>query len=180
MFKAESLTELINLLTCNELQSAEVDDIVAVVLQAHSNPEKYVRELDLDDDQALDWLLEIASRNEMGSWAICAELQDFLFISDKVDELHEQIQVFFEEDNLPDYSYDQIKGSDQYFAWLDPQLERVSSAQGGYSLLLIGDSYGDDLQAVAVYRKDAKRVLELCDELEVQVSRPESIYVSRE
>jgi hypothetical protein len=175
MNQSQRLTELINALTCNELQPAEVEGIVKVVLQAQSDPEQYVRELELEEDEALDWLLEIASSKELMSWALCAELQDFLFISDKVDELHEQIQTFFEKDSLLDYPYDQVKTSHQYFAWLDHQLQRVDSAQGGYTLLMIGDSYGDELQAIAVYRKDLKRVLDLCAELEIQASNPVSI-----
>lgn len=79
------LSELLTKLTCGELEGEELDEAVAAITDAPSAP----RDEWIDSD-AQAYAVEILS-----------QLGGYMASSDKIDELHEQIQDMF--DAFPDF-----------------------------------------------------------------------------
>src|SRR5690606_222753 len=96
------LTTLINLLSCNDLDSHEVNGIVALCLQARRDAAKTLTE-NYGSDAA-----QVVTYDPDGvtAFVIFIELEDYFAVADHVDELHEQIIAAFETPELPDYPYD--------------------------------------------------------------------------
>ena len=155
------IEELIDLLSCNELAPTEVAAMAEFVRRAPEDPE-------------LDW---IEDSTQAMTFAICSSLMEFVAAGDKVDELHEQLQAMFA-DPLPAYPYDDeaIRDSSYaYFRWLDGILATRGTTEGGYELLSIDVGLDDQLQVLAVKRKDSPRILELSELLMVRISRENGI-----
>ncbi|MGO1072167.1 hypothetical protein [Lysobacter sp. CA199] len=151
------LKELVDLLTCRELGPEELASLVAVIEGAADDPD-------------LDWM-EDPSPEELIQNALVFKLVDHLAVGDKVDEVHEQISDFFAEPlaDFPRHENGRWYLPDEYFAWLDPLLAERGKDGGGYRLLLLDDSFSDQLNALLVWRKDTARVLELAGELALSI-----------
>ena len=147
------LKELVDLLTCRELDPEELASLTAAIENA-------------GDDPDLDWL-DDPSPEELIQNAIVFKLVNHLAVGDKVDEVHQQISDFFAEPlaDFPRHANGRGYLPDDYFAWLDPLLAERGKHGGGYRLLLLDDSFSDQLNALLVWRKDTARVLELASEL---------------
>lgn len=147
------LKELVDLLTCRELDPEELASLTASIENA-------------GDDPDLDWL-DDPSSEELIQNAIVFKLVNHLAVGDKVDEVHEQISDFFAEPlaDFPRRANGRGYSPDDYFAWLDPLLAERGKHGGGYRLLLLDDSFSDQLNALLVWRKDTARVLELANQL---------------
>ncbi len=150
MSEKQHLAELLTLLTRNRLEDDAVQKVLEVFQVAQHDPERYVR----DYDDSAEWMLEYLPE-DVPRFAVWRELLEFIALSDKVDELHEQIQDLSPVP-LPDYPYDQLEYASDYFEWLDKLL-----VAHGYELISFGDSYGDDLSTLLVNRTDTARILEL-------------------
>jgi hypothetical protein len=174
MNQALQLVELANLLTLRRQPTLELERVVELAQRAYASPEAFVQEHYEDSE----WLLEFASSADVRSWVLFSELEVDLFVSDKADELHEQIEDFLEEDtrSFPDCPHDIVLGSQDYFVWLDRQLEGWNPQQSGYSLLMVGNTYSDNLQTALVYRKDVAQILNLCRDLEIKASKTTDLF----
>jgi hypothetical protein len=158
----ESLTELIFLLSCQAMDADDVELVVAQVNLALDDPETYIAEN--GDDEMAAYLFE-SDPGEVSKWALQIGLDNYLVVSDKMDELHGQIEEMFAEGDspLPDFPFDHNFTFDQYINWLNKELAmRGPREHGGYQLIFFGDSYGDDLIADVVYHDDVPRIIELC------------------
>jgi|GEM_PF-946040 len=148
------LTEYVQLLT-DALEPDEVAQGVARVLLAYTDPDRYFAEyLDEEED---GWLLDA------GVSLVQAALTDVVWhelcISDKIDELYEQLQDSFEPPLPPAPAG--LRYAADYFRWLDELLRARGPQPGGYQLLEFGDSLSDEVQVIVVRRADTPRLLDL-------------------
>lgn len=151
------LKELVDLLTCRELDPKEVATLVAEIDGAAEDPD-------------LEWMGD-ASPEELMQTALVFKLMEYIAVGDKVDELHEQINDFF---GVPLGDYPRHADGreflpEEYFAWLDPILAQRGKDGSGYELLLLDDSFSDELNAIVVRRPDTARVLEIAKKLELAI-----------
>lgn len=156
----QKLAELVDLLSCHDLDEHEIEGIVSLCMQARREPGRT-----LGDNYGED-ASQVARYDPEGvaAFVIFTELEDYFAVSDTVDELHEQVIAAFETPALPDYPYDdnQFETVADYFSWLDGQL-LVHHPK--YRLIEFGQSYTHDFQTVLVLRDTVDRILALCEEL---------------
>jgi hypothetical protein len=153
----DEIEELLDLLTSHDLSTEEL-----------SNAAEYVK--NSPEDPELEWAGDLKS---VRTFAICNTLSDFVATSDKIDELHEQIEAFFS-NPLPPFPYDdqEIQHSCfAYFRWLDNILAQRAPEKGGYELLSVNPELDDNLYVVVVDRCDTKRIIELANSLDLNISR---------
>ncbi|MBT2745108.1 MULTISPECIES: hypothetical protein [unclassified Lysobacter] len=160
------LRELVDRLTFRELESEEVDSLVASIEGAGNDPD-------------FDWM-EDPSPEEVRQTALVFRLMQHFAVGDKIDEVHEQISDWFDPP-LPDFPQGE-NGSkwlvSEYFAWLDPLLaEREDN--GGYETLVIDDRISDNLNVIMVWRADTPRILELATQLALVIDRTHPYVLSR-
>ncbi|MFT4248633.1 MAG: hypothetical protein QM581_11515 [Pseudomonas sp.] len=146
------LSELIALLTGNDLQGEELAEVVACIEASPDNPE-------------LAWV-DGETAAEFIQFAVVAELGDFVLIADKVDELHTLVSDQFAEP-LPDFPESGMLAED-YFRWLDGVL---AARQTPWELLLWGVRFDDNLYAFVVRRGDSPRILALAEAQGLLVER---------
>ena len=97
------LSELITLLTCNDMQGKELADCVSRIKASPMDPE-------------LDWI-EGDSPAEYMQFAVLAELGDYFAMGQRIPELHEEISEQFAE---PLAAFpDPDMPLEAYFLWLD-------------------------------------------------------------
>jgi hypothetical protein len=153
------LKELTELLTCRELSPAELASRVDAIEAAPEDPE-------------LEWMEDAPPEVQLQT-AITFKLNDFIASADRIDEVHEQLSEFFGEP-LPDYPQHE-DGSwfqqGEYFVWLDQRLLQRAGEHGSYELLLIGEYFTDDLNAILVMRADTPRVLDIATTMELTIER---------
>ena len=147
------IEELLRLLSCDEMDAEELAAAVEFVRNAPDDPE-------------LAWT---GGPKQATTFAIYDALSEFVADSDKIDELHEQLEGMFEPP-FPPFPHDDPsiqQSSFAYFRWLDDVLSKWAVAKGGYALVGIDPGFDDHLRVVVVYRKDTRRILELADALSV-------------
>ena len=155
------LPELIDLLTCGDL---EPDDLAEVTEAVENAPE----------DPDYEWAEDAATAMSL---ALISCLGEYTASSDKLDELHEQIRDMFA-DPLPDFfpatpSDDEQKfGVLAYFQWLDGELAQRGTDKGGFDIVQIDDMSSDEMNMIVVYKKDTARILVLADALGFRFTRP--------
>lgn len=144
------LSELITLLTCNDLQGRELDDCVSRITASPMDPE-------------LDWI-EGSSEAEYMQFAVLAELGDYFAMGQTAAQLHEEISEQFAAPlaGLPEP--DMPLGA--YFQWLDAEL---AARPTPYQLLEWGNFFDDQLYTFIVRRADTSRILSLASGLGLQV-----------
>ena len=152
------LSELLTRMTCGDMEGEELDDAVAAITNAPSNPrEEWV------DSDAQAYALELI--NQLGG---------YIASSDKIDELHEQIQEMFDE--FPDFPYalleDRERGVLPYYEWLDDELAKRAEDEGGYDLIQIEGSGTDNMDALIVYRRDTADIIQAAALMGVTIQRP--------
>lgn len=153
------LKELVDLLTCRELEPEELESTVAAIEGAA-------------DDPRLHWVDDRAPERLMQS-AIISNLSDFIAYSSKIDKVHEQISDFFA-DPLPGYPLHEDGRPfqpDEYFVWLDRQFVQLIGEKGGYELLLLRQNHSEDLHAMTVLRPNTARILELAAQSALIIER---------
>jgi hypothetical protein len=146
------LSELITLLTCDDMQGKELADCVSRIKASPMDPE-------------LDWI-EGDSPAEYMQFAVLAELGDYFAMGQKVPELHEEISEQFAEP-LPRYP-DANMSLDAYFEWASAQLGARAKP---YEILLWGNFFDDNHYSFIVRRADTPRILAIASELGLQVQR---------
>lgn len=157
----DEISTLLDLLTSHSLDAEELDEAAAYVRNSPADPE-------------LEWAGD--SRRIM-TFAICDTLSDFVAMSDKIDELHEQIEAFFS-NPIPPFPADDAevqKSSFAYFRWLDKILAQMAPAKGGYELLSVNPCLNDSLFVVVVDRCDTERILELANALDLNIYRENGV-----
>ena len=156
------LSELLTKLTCGDLEGEELDDAVAAITHAPSAPRD-------------EW---IDSDAQAYAVAILSHLAGHMASSDKIDELHEQIQEMFDE--FPDFPYallkDSARGMLPYFEWLDTELAQRAVDEGGYDLIQIDGSGSDEMDALVVYRRDTNDIIQAAALMGVTINRPLTYY----
>ena len=156
------LSELLTKLTCGDLEGEELDDAVAAITHAPSAPRD-------------EW---IDSDAQACTVAILLHLASYTASSDKLDELHEQIQDMF--DDFPDFPYELLKDSDNsalpYFEWLDTELAQRAVDEGGYELIQIDGNGSDEMDALIVYRRDTDDIIQAAALMGVTIGRPLTYY----
>ena len=157
------LSELLTKLTCGDLEGEELDAAVAAITEAPSAPRD-------------EW---IDSDAQACAVAILSHLAGHMASSDKLDELHEQIQEMFDE--FPDFPYDLLKESGgsvlPYFEWLDAELAQRAVDEGGYELIQIDGNGSDDMDALVVYRRDTNDIIQAAALMGVTIGRPLTYYL---
>lgn len=150
--------ELINLLTCKGLDFRELKDIAEQVASAPDDPEYEWAQ----GDASVAIGCELAGR-----------LYDFAAISDKADEMHEQIQDMFDGD-FPDFpgAHEERWNAAAYSQWLDAELSQRAVEEGGYDAVMLDTGADENMNLFVVYRKDTPRILELADALGLRMYRP--------
>ena len=156
------LSELLTKLTCGELEGEELDEAVTAISDAPSAPrDKWI------DSDAQACTVEIL-----------LHLACYMASSDKLDELHEQIQDMFDE--FPDFPYEMLEdsggGALPYFEWLDTELAQRAVEEGGYELIQIDGNGFDEMDALVVYRRDTNDIIQAAALMGVAISRPLTCY----
>ena len=156
------LSELLTKLTCGDLEGAELDEAVAAITAAPSAPRD-------------EW---IDSDAQACTVAILLHLASHMASSDKLDELHEQIQDMFEE--FPDFPYEMLEDSGgsalPYFEWLDTELAQRAVEDGGYELIQIDGNGTDEMEVLVVYRRDTTDIIQAAALMGVAIGRPLTYY----
>ena len=156
------LSELLTKLTCGELEAEELDEAVTAISDAPSAPRD-------------EW---IDSDAQAYTVAILLQLAGYMASSDKLDELHEQIQDMFDE--FPDFPYEMLEDSGgsalPYFEWLDTELAQRAVEDGGYELIQIDGNGSDEMDALVVYRRDTDDIIQAAALMGVTIVRPLTYY----
>lgn len=148
----DKLETLIDLLTRGALERTELSRRYEQVRDAARDPE-------------LAWMHGDEEKH-IRQAALLLRLQDVALTSGKLDELHERISESFEEP-LPPFPSDRKNfWSEDYFEWLDEIV-----AARGYAVMMLPDSFNDELVALVIRRQDMPRVLALAEELELIVEK---------
>lgn len=148
----DKLEALIDLLTRGALERTELSRRYEQVRDAVRDPE-------------LAWMHGDEEKH-IRQAALLLRLQDVALTSGKLDELHERISESFEEP-LPPFPSDRKNfWSEDYFEWLDEIV-----AARGYAVMMLPDSFNDELVALVIRRQDMPRVLALAEELELIVEK---------
>lgn len=166
-----ALEELLDLLTCNDFEPEELAEMAERIQNAPNDPE-------------YEWLADGMPEDEVTPelfmrFALSSEVSDYVAHSDKVDELHEQIEEMFEdsEEPLPPFPYEESDEADNgvqfYFEWLDEQL----AERGDYSFLIMDVGLDDELHAIVVLRDDVDRILELASQLGYAIYSKEYLFL---
>lgn len=157
-------TELLHLLGGGDLSGEEVAGAVKTISEAPTDPD-YQYLSDIVDDAADTYRVALAdSLDALG----------LLAVSDKIDELHEQLSELFD-DPLPPFLAGWEKRrhtTHDYFRWLDAELAGHEVGPGGHELLCIDTRIDDNLRAVVVNRADTGRILTLGQRLGMRINRP--------
>lgn len=149
------LSELITLLTCDDMQGKELADAVSRIKASPMDPE-------------LDWI-EGDSEAEYMQFAVLAELGDYFAVGHQAGQLHEEISEQFAAPLAA--LTDAQMPLEEYFQWLDAQLAGRAKP---YELLLWGNFFDDDVYTFIVRRADTARILSLAQQLGLQVERAAS------
>lgn len=156
------LSELLSKLTCGDLEGEELDEAVSAITDAPSAPRD-------------EW---IDSDAQAYAVALLSHLGGHMASSDKIDELHEQIQDMFDE--FPDFPYELLKESGAsvlpYFEWLDTELAQRAMEEGGYDLIQIEGNGSDEMDALVVFRRDTADIIQAAALMGVTIGRPLAYY----
>lgn len=159
----DKIKELINLLLADfEIENEE--EILANFKLVVENPEKYILENDAS------WITDLGPESLI-QFALYNEIGEFMITGDKIDEIHELIVEEFEGD-FPPYPYEKKLNATDYIEWVSQQ---INQEYPDLELIEIGDSFGDNIQLMLVYKEDVSRIKELCEEFGIRCNRAAEI-----
>ena len=143
------LKELINLLTCEELDQDELDQVTANIANAPGSEE-------------FAWA---ASPAQAIAVSMQYQLGEFIATADQIADLHAQLQDFFEEplDALPDSHAGGLAQFPAFAQWMGDQLAGRCSEEGGCALLSMNAGVNDSISVFIVYRPHLPQILKLAD-----------------
>ncbi|KGF81482.1 hypothetical protein IA69_12580 [Massilia sp. JS1662] len=155
--------ELIDLLSDQMLEPHERDEIAERVAAAPHDPE-------------YEWTQTYADATVACASELRSALDEFAATSDKIDEVHEQIQEMF--DDFPDFPYEAVRSGwgdvvdgDKYGAWLDAELAGRGTEKGGYGFVVFDTRVDDNMSVFVVDRNDIDRIIQLAGELDLRIQR---------
>lgn len=155
--------ELIDLLTSRMLEPQDRDSIARQVAAA-------------PDDPDYEWTGGDAAM--ASSCELLNGLDEFAATSDKIDELHEQIQEMFDEP-FPDFPASTITAAmdgridlTAYFDWLNAELHKFGAEEGGYEAVIFDTGADDNMSVFVVDRDDTERIVQLAGQLGLRIDRP--------
>ena len=159
------IKELIDLL----LFDFDEDDKIEVAERlnfANENPKKY-----LDEENNL-WVLEVT--NNILPFALVSLTTNYLdyFISDKIDELYEQIEEVLPED-FPEYPNQDYWDTEELFEWLD---QTLVSKKVNLELVALGSNFDDNMEMVFVNRNSTIRIIELSQKLKINCTKATEMF----
>jgi hypothetical protein len=156
--------ELIDLLSSHMLEPHERDEIAERVVAAPDDPE-------------YEWTQTYGDATVACACELRDALDDFAATSDKIDEVHEQIQEMFDDD-FPDFPYEAVRSgwgdgvdADKYAAWLDAELAGRGTEKSGYGFVVFDTTADDNMSVFVVDRNDIDRIIELAGELDLRIQR---------
>jgi hypothetical protein len=154
------MKEVIDLLLF-KFEEKDRNEVVEKLNFTNNNPEQY-----LEEEDNL-WVLDCT--DNILQFAIVNLTGDFLdyFISDKIDELYEQIEEALPND-FPVYPNQEIWNTEEFFVWLDATL---ISEKTNLELVEFGTSFDDNMHMTLVNRNSTERIIELCQELEINCKK---------
>jgi hypothetical protein len=159
----DKIKELINLLLADfEIENEE--EILANFKLVVENPDKYILENDAS------WITDLGPESLI-QFALYNEIGEFMITGDKIDEIHEVIVDELEGD-FPPYPYEKKLNATDYIEWVSQQLDQEYP---DLELIEIGDSFGDNIQLMLVYKEDVSRIKALCEELGIRCNRAAEI-----
>ena len=149
------LKELINLLTCEELDQDELDLVTANIANAPGSEE-------------FAWATTPAQAIAV---SMQYQLGEFIATADQVADLHAQLQDFFEEplDALPARLEGGLALFPEYADWMRSQLAGRCSEEGGCSMLSMDAGVNDSVSVFIVYTPHLPRIVELAAGLGLQL-----------
>ena len=161
MEKQDAIKKLINLLSTG-FELEDKDGIVATCIEAYENPTDFATENELEfllyshQDCILDYLLP-------------CELEEVTVCSDKIDEIHEQIEELL--DGIPDFPFPDEERVDvrKYFTWVEKYI-------GDEVILKIGDDGSDNLTLFLVNKDDVEEVIYLSNLLNIQCKKTTELF----
>lgn len=156
---ASELIELVDLLTCRDLDTEEIDTLATSIVASTQ---------DLD----LHWLPNVQDRI---TWAVSLALGDYIARGDKVDELLEEIEDFFEEPFDPGIA-EMADDSVELLTALRTELAVRGQDHGGYDIVFLDDMASDNLNVIVVPRSDVARITALARFLSVRIDELETVF----
>ena len=166
--RSSQLHQLVNMLSCGDLDSHECERIVALCEEAKRDPAATLTR-HYGQDAA-----QVAQYDPAGvtAFIIFTELEDYFAFADTVDELYEQVIAAFATPTLPAYPYDDndFETVSDFFQWVEAQLLQHHPK---YQLIHFGQSYTHDFQVILVHRAETASILNLCETLSLDAERCE-------
>ncbi len=146
------LRELINLLTCEELDQDELDQVTAAIANAPASAE-------------FAWASTPAQAIAV---SMQYQLGEFIATADQMADLHAQLQAFFDEplDPLPEALAGGLARFPAYAQWMQGKL-----AGQGCQLLSMDAGVNDSVSVFIVYQPQVARILTLAADLHLPIVR---------
>ena len=145
------LVELIDLLGAGSLEPEERAEAIAQVERA---------------PQELDWA---GSPEKAYAIALCGCLNRHCASGDHLADMFEGLHDLLGDD-LPPVPGG-LKTMLEHYTWLDRELEAWNDT-GGYDLVDVDDTVGDEMHHFVVHRRDTPRILEIGRTMKLKITRP--------
>ena len=160
MNKKTEIKRLIDLLS-KGYELEDYDSVVATCIEAYENPTDYATNNELG-------FLMYSGKNFILDYVLPCELIEIAVCSDKIDEIHEQIEELLED--IPDFPFSDEERVDarKYFNWVEKYL-------GDEVLLLVGDNGSDNLTLFLVNKDDVEEVIFLTKVLNIKCQKATEI-----
>ncbi len=155
--RIDDLGHLVRLLTAGDMDGAACEAAARTLDNLRDDPEfAFLGELEWDDAACIEA-------------ALPSVIPDFTVVSDKIDELHEQLESQF--DGLPGFPQTLPKTSvDAYFRWLDECLAGFRAKEGGMRLVRTVHGLDDNIVAAVVLREDVAALMAVASRLGVELA----------
>lgn len=146
------------MLTCEELDQDELDQVSAAIANAPSSAE-------------FAWASTPAQAMAV---SMQYQLGEFIATADQMADLHAQLQSFFDDplEPLPQALAGGLPRFPAYAQWFQGQLAGLCSGEGGCQLLSMDAGVNDSISAFIVYTPLVPRILALAAELHLPIVRP--------
>ena len=155
--RVDDLGKLIRLHTAGDMDEAACQAAAKTLDTLRDDPDfAFLGELGWDDAACIEA-------------ALPSVIPDFTAVSDKIDELHEQLENQF--DGLPAFPHTLPKTSvDAYFRWLDDCLAGFRPQDGGMRLVRTVHGLDDNIVAAVVLREDVAELMAVANRLGVELA----------
>lgn len=152
--------QFVEILTCHRADPEEIDDIMAVLSLAHTDPEGFID--DYPDDA---WLVTVyglqgdALSEALFKLSLPEVMEDFCVIGDKADEIHEALTDFLDDMDIElDPPEVEIRNWFYLAHDIEVQLARKKTAK---RIIAFDVSFSDNMSVFVVEAADYDRALNL-------------------